>query len=987
MNLEEYKTSKIDQYKRFSETVAKILDIILTANDFKVQQIQSREKPVDSLAKKLEKRGLLESNNIENEIKDLAGCRIIFYYNSDIDRYAASALVQDNFKIVPKSYKKYYPQQNPESANDYYIADHFQIELNEARLALPEYQEFANFRCEIQITNTLFHAYAETNHDIIYKKPAIDGFGEKIINDLNDQLIEVMEKYLKPASHKIDKIHTTFIRFKEGKQLFDSDVISEIKKTTDRNSLYDILERYKDLVLPHINFIGDDINEVSEIVDISLAKSKAFHDIPIETPYGNIPGYTHEKIICLLSEIVQHVNYVNPKSVLLLDVKLYEASSDFPTKKIIVEKIKELSRYRSRILEKIGLYVQVSLIEAVEGFNDLVLLGLKDIIIAIVHETISMRLTEFEVKGKDIVFKPENLVGSENVEVLRNRAIDLLKKLYVISNNYKTKNEVLNELSQGCTFPDNLHDNLNLLKIITKSISNIVEFLIGKIDFTDLDFLIICEYKLFGIYKVICSYREHYKENEALYKELSSARDLLIKWADIVNNNEEYQVYKTLISYDPIFLVEWNDEDYLFHEKNTYREGLITQLVDKITPNDYSVWIDRFLLISKSKLNDGATFFSFLFFIKLLSNSHPQLLLMATRKPDEMSRIISYLMQGLYSSSLRNDAETLIKIFSAEGRFLSECLHVFVAVESFDMGIVESLLSSAIRNNDVYAVSYAILAAFRNEELNAIQSIIIPALDYLTTIKNTSWINQAYGYKQLDLFFSKNNSSLLEAILRNLKFSPKLSHEAKFILNGIFDPSPDLIIEYFKDRVKYSLSPESGKEYEAIPFDLHIMQERISKTIVAFELLLNWPVEIEKAASRLINLFYPEYTDVVDLKLTAFLEENPKNSDKILLVLSFYKGDVKMYRLCEKIIQGLSEGSPILAMIKSIMLGEDGIISGTGTYGLADHYQARRPKFVAMSESSNGKLSKFAKEALQDIDNVIAVHRKCGDSDEMHFAE
>lgn len=100
MNLAQYVAAQQDRYKDFAELVAAMLEpSIRGKHQLRLQQVQSRAKNSASLKGKLEKAGLLESNAIEYEIKDLAGCRLIFYTNSDVAAFLSSGILQEHFKV------------------------------------------------------------------------------------------------------------------------------------------------------------------------------------------------------------------------------------------------------------------------------------------------------------------------------------------------------------------------------------------------------------------------------------------------------------------------------------------------------------------------------------------------------------------------------------------------------------------------------------------------------------------------------------------------------------------------------------------------------------------------------------------------------------------------------------------------------------------------------------------------------------------------
>lgn len=89
MNYDEYVREGHLQYEAFARTVAAIVQAAIddSPQDFRLQLITFRAKSNDSLQRKLKERDLLSSQAIETELKDLAGCRLVFYTNTDIDRF------------------------------------------------------------------------------------------------------------------------------------------------------------------------------------------------------------------------------------------------------------------------------------------------------------------------------------------------------------------------------------------------------------------------------------------------------------------------------------------------------------------------------------------------------------------------------------------------------------------------------------------------------------------------------------------------------------------------------------------------------------------------------------------------------------------------------------------------------------------------------------------------------------------------------------
>ena len=177
-----------------------------------MQQIKHRAKDPESLKKKLEEAGALESENIEEVIKDLAGCRLVFYTNSDVSWFLSSGIVRDNFEIDWDRTKIHHPSPDTSSATELFSSTNYVVRFNDQRVALPEYARFRGMWCEVQVQTTLNHAWSEMAHDTIYKKPKLKGFGGRSMQGIEQRMEKIMHDYLLPAGYEFQKVATDFER-------------------------------------------------------------------------------------------------------------------------------------------------------------------------------------------------------------------------------------------------------------------------------------------------------------------------------------------------------------------------------------------------------------------------------------------------------------------------------------------------------------------------------------------------------------------------------------------------------------------------------------------------------------------------------------------------------------------------------------------------------------------------------------------------------
>lgn len=149
MNLGEYERAGVFLYGEFANAVASILDTAIERSvpPYRCQPIQRRAKAVESLQHKLMVRGKLESDSIEEYIKDLAGCRLIFYTNSEVERFKRSGILAANFEIDYKRTKAHHPV--PGHSDNEFRSDNIVLRLKDDRALLITAEKYTELVSEI----------------------------------------------------------------------------------------------------------------------------------------------------------------------------------------------------------------------------------------------------------------------------------------------------------------------------------------------------------------------------------------------------------------------------------------------------------------------------------------------------------------------------------------------------------------------------------------------------------------------------------------------------------------------------------------------------------------------------------------------------------------------------------------------------------------------------------------------------------------------
>jgi len=194
--LNEYR-AKLSLYEEYCVAVCNLLESLLKKDKYKYQ-LSYRIKNAQSLREKiLRKNDASKIYRRLSDIEDILGVRIVFYTETDRKRFI-SKLTKELKKQV--SIKEMFKVSG-------YRSTHAIISFGNDRTLLSEYIKFKGLKCEVQMTLILNHAWAEVEHDILYKEAVhLHKLDKKQYKILIDRMEKVMVEYIKKASGELESI-------------------------------------------------------------------------------------------------------------------------------------------------------------------------------------------------------------------------------------------------------------------------------------------------------------------------------------------------------------------------------------------------------------------------------------------------------------------------------------------------------------------------------------------------------------------------------------------------------------------------------------------------------------------------------------------------------------------------------------------------------------------------------------------------------------
>lgn len=184
-------------YEEFRIVIHNAIESILKDGSYKYQ-ISSRTKTIERLEGKIiRKKNEDKYYNSLDDIEDLVGLRVIFYTEKDKNKFIneIDRELSGSIKIEDKN------------KSNGYNAMHIIVSFGEKRLKLSEYKHFKGLKSEIQLTSIFHHAWAEIEHDLVYK----DVYDLKIKDPekyilIKDKMNNLSEKYIKSITSEMEKI-------------------------------------------------------------------------------------------------------------------------------------------------------------------------------------------------------------------------------------------------------------------------------------------------------------------------------------------------------------------------------------------------------------------------------------------------------------------------------------------------------------------------------------------------------------------------------------------------------------------------------------------------------------------------------------------------------------------------------------------------------------------------------------------------------------
>ncbi len=915
-HIEKYKSRK-DAYYRFSKSISQLLEQLLKSSNIKFQQITFREKDVNKLKEKYKRKPDLIDKQLE-EVHDLAGCRVIFYLEEQVDPFVET--LKREFKFIELPEKKLDPSG--------YNATHVIIALDERRSNLLEYSDFSGLICEIQLTTVLFHSWSEINHDIVYKKEeGVEDFSKKDMEFIEEKLKEIMQNYIQKASYNLSFVMGLYERLKNGMEILN---LNTMKSFSESNSNEDILN----YILKLKNFSGfyrlPKEFEFLEILDKLLMKA-----------LENDPN-TGLKIIESSFNFLKDIIYWDYKKIIEFCIeRINKDEYKEDCKKVLLE----LSKYNLNIVKMIGYSPQTYLIEKIleienrEQFNEFLIKICENLLSTSLEGT-----SQNEFKSLTITFG--SIYINEDLKKIRKNAIEFLFGIMDERKGCEFNVRIINVL-----FSSIKTHHQNIRNEDLESLRSDVRYILAKIksDYSSIKNCI----------KRQIDHELKYPDKK-IFEEINEINQL----TDLISNDNEYQKFKAFVGYETDYGGDWRTV-----EQN--RKSSLDKFIGDMSNSDVDEWIDYIKTILKDyDKNDYSLFQNLHYFLKELGKKRPGI----GEKFKSILEIQDFqvaLLCGLLESDKKAKYYDEIKQWINNSERLLDIAITFRFFSDYNDEDFTNLVKNSIEKGDINQLVELLLTICRNYKLkkSSIEQFI-KIIEKFTEKNYFNWPQRiSFMIEDIANDFSKGDYKI---ILKNLVNKKDIEYDTEKILKPLVKKYPEEIIYFFYERVK--LAKSGGDLIDSIPYNFQIIREELYNNVeFIVPKVLEWLKEdgweYKWEAGHLLNIIFPTIDNKFKEILINLIKE--KNDDKLntlFWILDKYRGTIDVLEIVYEIIKNFKITNKIRNRLFSL-LSQTNVV--TGEYGLVNAYKNKIEEIKPWLSDDASEIIEFARGYINYLENLV----------------
>lgn len=948
---------KRERYVRLSEKVKGLLEVALRKHGFNYHLVTNRAKEIASLDKKL--GGSITAKRLK-DVDDLAGCRIIIYLESDIERVGYILYDELGRYHILKDKLRYDPEG--------YNASHLVIALNKEQLGGAE--ELAGLKCEVQITTVLFHAWAEITHDVIYKpQQELTAFSQEAFAFMKQQAEKIMKDHLKEASYGFEHIYKIQDDLQKGRQVFSKESLKKLRASQSLNEILVQVAQLKD----YLGKFGNKCPEGVDIIDLIAhltERTPKLQPEPIKTEFGTLHGSTPDEVVGKCVDVLYLLRYEEPRRVFSLLAELHQSPlKDIPKK--AEEILHNMCEYTLVQEDRVGFHIQSKILEEVSEWDINKLKEKLTAVLIVCRDVLNRDFQASTMKDWETwQIRQGSLPVTDKLKQMRAAALGILIKLFNEVSDPDQQMALLKVIEDSSDTPMHGVYGDDMTQMVTDDTNLLLDFYIQTIPTARNELVHDMERHFDFLLK-------RHEKMPPLDGEKITRIETLIK------QKKDYELYKVFVGdFRPGYRRKWQEEKKELEE-------VFDRYVAEVSEKNFPIWRERICDIAGQYSDKRSGYYNpFALFLYRIAKRKPALLSNLIAEEEKLLMpFLHKIVQGFLDSDLPQEGVRWIQKWAKEGKHLSACTLAFRYAPLFKKSVLQKIHTAIKKSKDSDAFRNVVRNISSNPQQNKNLLQFIPkCIKELTKLSDNGWLG-AFDYNKEEEAIALLSQKELDAILNALVSVQSIEMEAETILQQIAEKNPKKVIEFFRKRVLFE-ERERRKElgfgfrYEAIPDHFYSLNEILQKheKVVITE-LSKWfrrrSYLMQHAAGEFLKSIFPSPDAVIGKILTKMIRSGYERDAWIVL------GMLRSYEQGALLTETAKEFSRKYGMEKKykgelmLVLNATGVV--TGNHGLSEAYKRKLKHMEKWKEDLTLKL--FAKEFEKYLTERITREQKREDDD------
>jgi len=678
-------------------------------------------------------------------------------------------------------------------------------------------------------------------------------------------------------------------------------------------------------------------------------------------------------------EVLLRVRYLETPTVTQALLKL-SIDEDGDIRKEAIDSVRKVAAYDLSVFYGddrqggIGGQPQKQMLDVVSGLRDEELIAFQHAALQIADSLLSPTIEGTRWSSTAVTISHGAAPADGGVADIRSGTIQVLKRLYGLLEGTPRKLSVINVLNSATRphrYPTGGEDVAAMITGNTQEVLAFYKSLVPTADFP-----------LVQKIEDLSYWAYYHAPNEQVKRDA-----LAIEQA--IAANAEYQIYKTLIGFEGIFL-SWEDlrrRDSYWEETDKFRREKATEFANGINAGNFQTWRARILSYATTESEDLATFPNFYHFLETFARAQPKLALkLLSEDTKEIAGFHIPLLRGLWAGPEQPALREILDAWIVAGQYLYASTKQFLDCPTLDRALVKRLLDRAAELNDLNTVALVMSVAASNyrDDDSIIRELFLPALEILTERGNPQWIFDMWFRREARTVISKLDDPGTKLILRNMMLLEKIDHQAEELLYLIAQRAPQKVLAFLCQRLAVNESGEKRKTYDAIPYRLHKLDKplaaipREAVRIVRAQYDGDYGLFVFRGA-HLLKTIFPQFSPEFESELLSLVDEGGDgNLEFVLAVLRNYEGQTFIHNVCKAVVKQMPADSQY-RMEVAVALQNTGVVSGA--YGFAEAYERKKTEMQDWLNDPSEKLKEFAAWYINGLDAMSAADRQRADEE------